>query len=499
MPTRSHPDDPPVSDPSPPPNRCPMSRRDFIRTAFLAGGAALGLPRMLQAALEMLDPARELDLTSFRPRPPVRIVSAIVRLKPPYWLGWPGSAYDVEAHRRQYERMLSDQARRVGVRLDQLRQPLEDPKAVAEFSAMLRRRRPDAAIVVLQHMATWQWVETVARAFRPLIIVAPLGTAFTGHVARISRQPGVYVISAPDLAAVEGAMRLIRAKRQFEAARLLVVAGARRRETVLECLGTKVRYIPRRRLYETFQRVPVTDEVERMARETWARAEKIVEPTWQDMLNSMRSYVAAKMLLAEEGANAITTDCLGMVSAKLVPTPPCMAASIFQDHGVTYGCEADVFGAISLMFVSYAFDQPGFMNDPVPDTVNNLLITAHCTCGTKLSGFDGPEEPLILRSHAESNLGVATQVLWRVGQPVTLVRFQNPTSLILDSGTVVANHNTPPAGGCRTNFSIRMDRIEDVRNVLGFHQVVFYGNHRREVEAFCQLFGIDVIHSPERA
>jgi hypothetical protein len=44
-----------------------------------------------------------------------------------------------------------------------------------------------------------------------------------------------------------------------------------------------------------------------------------------------------------------------------------------------------------------------------------------------------------------------------------------------------------------------MDNIEDCRDVLGFHQVVTLGTHRRMVEAFCQLYGIAVIHSPERA
>jgi hypothetical protein len=90
-------------------------------------------------------------------------------------------------------------------------------------------------------------------------------------------------------------------------------------------------------------------------------------------------------------------------------------------------------------------------------------------------------------------------VLWREGQPVTLARFKTPNELILDTGKVVANIDTPPAGGCRTNFEIAMDRVEDVRDVLGFHQVVFYGNHRRDVEAFCQLYGIKVVHSPEHS
>jgi hypothetical protein len=131
--------------------------------------------------------------------------------------------------------------------------------------------------------------------------------------------------------------------------------------------------------------------------------------------------------------------------------------------------------------------------------VKNRLIAAHCVSGTRLNGFDQPAEPLILRSHSESDLGVSSQVLWRVGQPVTLVLFQGPNEIILDTGTVAANVDTPPAGGCRTSFEIDMDRIEDARDVLGFHQVVFYGNHRRDVEAFCQMYGIKVTNSPEKA
>ncbi|HUU17592.1 MAG TPA: hypothetical protein VMW72_10620 [Sedimentisphaerales bacterium] len=169
-----------------------------------------------------------------------------------------------------------------------------------------------------------------------------------------------------------------------------------------------------------------------------------------------------------------------------------------QDHGVTYGCEAAVGPAVSLMLTSYLFDKPGFMNDPVPETAKNVLIAAHCVSGTRIYGLNHPKEyaPYILRSHSESNLGVSTQVLWPVGQSVTLVQFFRPDALYLDTGTVVGNVNTPPAGGCRTSVEIQMDDIEDCRDVKGFHQVVILGNHRRDVEAFCQLYGINVVHSP---
>jgi len=46
---------------------------------------------------------------------------------------------------------------------------------------------------------------------------------------------------------------------------------------------------------------------------------------------------------------------------------------------------------------------------------------------------------------------------------------------------------------------IAMDKVEDVRDVAGFHQVVLYGNHRRDLEAFCQMWGIKAVRSPEKA
>jgi L-fucose isomerase-like protein len=291
----------------------------------------------------------------------------------------------------------------------------------------------------------------------------------------------------------------VRAKRRFEESRILWIHADQRNETVLDHLGTKVRAIPRRTFNELFDRMPETEEVREVAEAMRRGAKRIVEPTVQDTLNAARVYTTAKRLLKEEQSNALSMDCLGMVGAKLVPTPPCMGWTLLQDQGITAGCEADLFGATSLMLTSYLLDRPGFINDPVAETAKNLLIAAHCTCGTHLRGFGQPPVPYILRNHSESALGVSMQVLWPVGEPVTLVRFTGPGEVIVDTGTVVSNVPTPPAGGCRTSLEIQMDDVEDSRDVLGFHQVVVLGNHKREVESFCQLYHIRTIHSPEHA
>ncbi|MCL4195707.1 MAG: hypothetical protein KJZ87_28480, partial [Thermoguttaceae bacterium] len=308
---------------------------------------------------------------------------------------------------------------------------------------------------------------------------------------------GVHVVSTLDWQGVEDGLRLIKAKRMFEETRVLWIRGKERNETVVDRLGVKVRAIPRDTFNQEFDKQPPTDEVQDVAADLRRGAKKIVEPNETDAVNCARAYLTAKRLMAAEKANALSMDCLGMVSAKLVPTPPCGAWTLLQDQGITTGCEADLFGAVSMMMTSYLLDRPGFMNDPVPETYHNTLIAAHCTSGTRLAGFDKPAAPYILRNHSESALGVSTQVLWPEGEPVTLVRFTGPDEMIIDTCKVVRNVDTPPAGGCRTSVELAMDDVEDCRDVKGFHQVVTLGNHRRILEAFCELYGIKHVHSPQ--
>ena len=476
-------------------NCCSMSRRCFLATAAGAAGAALAMAGG-SAAYAQDNLGEYIDIAGLRPAPKVRIKSVVARVHPPYWLGWPGTSYDLEGHRKEYALQFDGSAKRVGVELETIEPPLESNEAVEAFCTSLEAEKPDAVLVSIQHMDSWRWADRIVKVGIPTIIFSPVGTCFTGHVIEISRRPGVYVISSLDASAMDQAFRMIRAKRQFEETRLLVVAGEERKESVLERLGTKVRYVPRPSMNELFAKMPETEETHEIAKKMFKTAQKVVEPSEQDGLNAARSFMTAKHLMKLEQANAITTDCLGMVTQKVVPTPPCMAASMFQDAGVTYGCEADVFGAMSLMLTSYLFDRPGFMNDPVPETVHNNLIASHCVSGAKLDGFDKDYTPFILRSQSESAIGVSVQVLWPVGEPCTLVRFQNPNEMIVDTGKVVGNIDTPPAGGCRTSVEIAMDKVEDSRDVMGFHQVVVKGNLRHDLMNFCQMYGIKMIASP---
>jgi nucleotide-binding universal stress UspA family protein len=473
-------------------NCCALSRRGFVGLVAASAAVAAAKSAFSQEAADEI-----IDLASLRPRPEVRILGAVVRQEPPYWLGWPGTSYPLEAERERYTRIFAESAERAGVKLEMEPQPLESKEAVAEFIKKIEDQKPQAVFTMTQHLDSWPALGDIAKAGVPMIVFSPVGTSFTQHVKKLAFEPGVHVISSLETGPVEQALRMVRAKRQFEESRLLVVKDEERKEEKMDRLGVLVKRVPRTAMEEMFAQVPETDEAKEIAQKRFAGAQKVVEPTKEDGINAARSFIAAKRLLKAEGCNALTTDCLGMVSQKKVPTPPCMGASIFQDTGVTYGCEGDVNGALSLMLTSFLFDQPGFMNDPVPETVKNVLIAAHCVSGTRIYGIKKEEHaPYILRSHSESGIGVSPQVLWPEWKKVTLVLMQGQDSMIIDTGTVVGNVQTPPAGGCRTSVEIAMDHVEDCRDVRGFHQVVFFGDHRRELEAFCQMYGIKPIHSP---
>jgi hypothetical protein len=134
--------------------------------------------------------------------------------------------------------------------------------------------------------------------------------------------------------------------------------------------------------------------------------------------------------------------------------------------------------------------RPGFMQDPAPNTLRNTLIGSHCTCATRLDGFDKPHAPFVLRSQAESASGVALQVLWRPGQEITIMKFLAPDKIVLGTGRVVENVAGAAATACRTSVEVKLDGLADARNVKDNHQLFLCGKWDEPLSAFAELAGL---------
>jgi hypothetical protein len=470
---------------------CPLT---LNRRHFLAGVGALAVA----GKIGMLDVASSLfaaeSTTPGTPR--VRVVFVRPDVKG-YWMGWPGAAYDIQARQRDYTRILTSAAEEFGVQLDINQDPLADESAVNVCLEQLKKRPPHGLVVVSMSLnQSWPHINNIAksRGDIPTIVFSPMGTSFTAHLQGTRNIPGVYVAATQDLDWLTFGIRMLRTMWDMENTRLCIVQGDKTEDKKLDVIGTTLHYIPRRRYPQEYRKIEQGDEVRALADYYAKRARKIVEPTKQDILNALANYVLARKIMAEENCQGIAVDCLPLVQNRLIPAPPCMAWLRLNDEGSVGACEAEWNSAISLRLTSLLFGRPGFMQDPAPNTVNNTLMGAHCSCPTKLDGIDKDHEPFILRSHSESNIGVAPQVLWREGQKVTIMKFQGPESIILGTGRVLRNIETPPAGGCRTSVELELDDVADCRDTKGFHQLFIYGDLELPFKAYCQLAGIKVVH-----
>jgi hypothetical protein len=288
-------------------------------------------------------------------------------------------------------------------------------------------------------------------------------------------------------------LRMLKTLHDMRTTRIVIAARDKTEDRPIEALGTTLRYVPRERFVEELDKVQQADEAKALADYYSKEAKRIVEPSKDDILNAAENYLACRRLMAAENCQGISMDCLGLVGSRKIPCPPCIGFSRLLDEALVGTCEADVGSALSQRLVALLVRHPGFMQDPAPNTVNNTLMGAHCTCPTKLDGFDKPHEPFILRSHSESAIGVSPQVLWRLGQKVTLMKLDPAgKTLILGTGSVVANIDTPPCGGCRTSVELALDGDPDCRDVKGFHQLFLYGDHSVILKGYCQLAGIQV-------
>jgi hypothetical protein len=429
-------------------------------------------------------------------KPLVRVVFVHPKVER-YWMGWPGAGYDIKARRADYTRVLKKAAKKLGIKLDIQAAPLADKADVGACLEQLKNAAPDGLVVISQSLnQSWPHINNIAQNHGdiPLVVFSPMGTSFTGHLQGTRKASKTFVAATQDINWLSFGMRMLRTIWDMKHSRLCIVRGDKTEDKPLEVIGTTLHYIPRNRWPQEFKKTETSDEIRALADYYTKEAKKIVEPNKQDILNAAKSYIVAKRIMAAENCHGMSVDCLPLVSSRLVPTGPCVAWSRLNDEGSVGACEADWNAAISLRLTGLLFGRPGFMQDPAPNTVNNTLMGAHCSCPTKLDGFDKPHEPFILRSHSESEIGVATQVLWREGQKATVMKFQGPTKIILGTGRVLRNIDTPPAGGCRTSVELEMDDIADTRDVKGFHQLFIYGDLELPFKAYCQLAGIEVVH-----
>jgi hypothetical protein len=263
-------------------------------------------------------------------------------------------------------------------------------------------------------------------------------------------------------------------------------------ETIKERLGINVEYVLSDEVIKRWQGIeegrikPVVEKWMRMA-------EKIIEPKEEDLKVVARLYLVMHDLLNERNAQGLT------MAYGDNPLPvPCFAYTNLRDEGIPSACEVDIISLLTMTILHHLTDKPSFMGNTFVDLQNNILALSHCVAPTKMAGYDKSPYSYILRDqHWDIPLGsVSAFVGMKPDQEVTICRLDGQLkNLLITKGKIVDCQDLKDRNYCRITVRIKLETSirKFIRNASGNHQVLIYGDHREEIRAINELFGITTI------
>ena len=205
------------------------------------------------------------------------------------------------------------------------------------------------------------------------------------------------------------------------------------------------------------------------------------------VVNSFLALRVFKELMRETGStNVGVANCMGSLIRSL-DTPPCLVLSLLNDEGYTAFCHTDYTHTPPGVLLRWISGKPSFVcNSHYPH--HGLVTLAHCSTPRRMNGVDF--EPTKIVTHFESDYGAATRVEFRRGQVVTAILPNfTCTKWMGLRGSIAA---VPDFPACRSQMEVRIDG--DWRRFLsdmqGFHTVVSYGDHLREVGYALKKVGV---------
>jgi L-fucose isomerase-like protein len=374
--------------------------------------------------------------------------------------------------------------------------PLHDAESIDRELRLLAENPPSGLLVTAMHLESWPRLRALLgqRGEIPTIVFGPLGTALPSRTRKLQGMPRTFVATTQDHKWLATGVRMLKAAWELPQTRICIVSDAAEGDQRIGKIGSTLHYVPLSRWIDELRDTPISDEVREIAKAFAIEARDVVEPELDDILSAARNYVVARRIMKSERCQGISVDCAQLVGEQHVACGPCLAWSKLLDEGLVGGCEADADAAVTLLLAMRLFDRPGFMQDATANTVSNTLVASHCTCATRLCGYDQPPATYRLRSHFESDTGVAMQVQWPIGETVTLLKYQRPDTMWFGTGRVLDNVQASFAGGCRTAVEIELDDLPDARDLAGHHQVLVCGEFDNLLRAYCALSDLKPAH-----
>ncbi len=470
-----------------------MRRRLFLQR--FGAAVAAGLLPSVGAPSE---PAQSIKTTLISPgcrRSKVKVAKLYLGTPKAHW---PTPLLDLNAERGRYEVAFSRMKEEFADVEFIVNALVTSPEQVSQLADRLREA--DGILLIHLSMGIGGILREVLRFRRPTMLFA---TPYSGHewswFGQLCRQPEgelLDCILSSDLSQLAEAVRPFRAIHHLREAKILDVTARPQTsfaQAVKERFGTEYKAIDRERVLKIYESIPDAEAVAEAQR--WiAGAEKVVEPSRDEIIRSCKLALALQRLLDEEEATVLMVDCYGTMWRQL-PAYPCISHCRMNNLGFGGICESDFQSALTHIIFQGLSGKPGFISDPTVDTSQNCIILAHCMGTTKMDGPKGKPARYRIRSVMERQEGAVIQAFMRIGQKVTQAILLGTETMRYFTGTIV---DTPDVDrGCRTKITVKVDGDAEKlwRNWTGgLHRVTCYGDLSKDLQRFCRFMKIETVN-----
>ena len=277
-------------------------------------------------------------------------------------------------------------------------------------------------------------------------------------------------------------------------------------EQVKKRLGVEMVAIPDGR-YDTVLAGVDSAVAENEAQQWLDEAERLVEPSREDVVQAARASLALDQLVAENHAAGLCVGtCMGWLSRGF----PCLGFSRLNDRGIPAACDGDMDCLLTMLIFQHALGRAGFLgNAGGVDTARSAFHLSHCSAPLRMEGPTSQRANYLLRRHAERRGGAVPEVHYRIGQKLTFTKLIHLDTLLVFTGTIIDVPEVPKGTerGCRTELVAEVDDADQLLENWGggalgasatdyyasLHRVAYYGDHTRSIRQLAQLMGLKVV------
>jgi L-fucose isomerase-like protein len=240
--------------------------------------------------------------------------------------------------------------------------------------------------------------------------------------------------------------------------------------------------IDMKRFLKTFKQVDKA-QAEVLAKKWMKGAEKVLEPSFEDVVKSARLYVAIKKVMKEMKANVAYILWCGQFT-KALETKMCFALAKLADDGVPVGCWRGE-NLLPLLILHSISHKPVFVAEAFTQQGNTITLR-HCFAPSTISSCK-----YVLRRWRKMK-GTVTGYCQLPKGEVTLVNCGIGDKLVTVRGKVI---DCKDLGGdnCRMTVWVKLNGEDGIRKFVAREFAMVYGDYTEEVKRVGERLGLKIL------